>query len=87
MSEQCGKLRGTVQATGALAGRMSGKGALAGAVAIPQASGGASTWGQLREEPFETIGENLGVTGGALRAIVPPATERLTNTEIEELLK
>ncbi len=87
MSEQCGKLRGTVQATGALAGRMSGKGALAGAVAIPQASGGATTWGQQREKPFETIGENLGVTGGALRAIVPPATERLTNTEIEELLK
>lgn len=36
MSEQCGKLRGTIQATGALAGRMFGKGALAGAVAIPQ---------------------------------------------------
>lgn len=87
MSEQCGKLRGTIQTTGALAGRMSGKGALAGAVAIPQTSGGASTWKQLREKPFETIGENLGVAGGVLRAIVPPATERLTNTEIEELLK
>ena len=87
MSEQCGKLRGAIQATGALSGSVSGKGTLAGAMAIPQTSGGASTWGQLREKPFETIGENLGVTGGALRAIVPPATERLTNSEIEELLK
>lgn len=87
MSKQCGKLQGTIQATGALAGRMSGRGALTGAVAIPQTSSGASTWGQLREKPFETIGENLGVTGGALRAIVPPAMERLANSEIEELLK
>lgn len=36
MSEQCGELRGTMQATGALAGSMSGKKILAGAVAIPQ---------------------------------------------------
>lgn len=36
MSEQCGKLRGTIQATGALSGSMSGRGALAGSVAIPQ---------------------------------------------------
>ncbi len=87
MSEQCGKLRGAIQAAGALSGSMSGRVALAGAVAIPQTSGGVSTWAQLREKPFETIGENLGVTDGALRAIVPPATERLTNSEIEELLK
>lgn len=88
MSEQCGKLRGTIQATGALAGRMFGRCALTGAVAIPQTSGGASTWSELQEKPFETIGDNLNVTGdGALRAIVPPAMERLANSEIEELLK
>lgn len=36
MSEQCGKLRGAIQDTGALSGSMSGMGALAGSVAIPQ---------------------------------------------------
>lgn len=78
MSEQRGELRGTVRVAGALAG----------AVATPQTSGGAATWSELQEKPFETIGDNLNVTGdGVLRAIVPPATERLTNTEIEELLK
>lgn len=78
MSEQRGELRGTVRAAGALAGRMT----------VPRSVGGAATWSELQEKPFETIGDNLNVTGdGALRAIVPPATERLTNTEIEELLK
>lgn len=48
MSEQCGKLRGTIQANGALAGRMSGKGALAGAVAIPQVVGAL-----LYDGPYE----------------------------------
>ena len=42
MSEQCGKLRGTIQATGALAGSMSGRGTLTGAVAIPQVVGGGN---------------------------------------------
>lgn len=48
MSGQCGKLRGTIQATGAPAGRMSGKGALAGAVAIPQVVGAL-----LYDGPYE----------------------------------
>lgn len=49
--------------------------------------GGATEWSELRNKPFETIGDNLGVTPDqALYAKVPIA-ESLTNSEIEELLK
>lgn len=49
--------------------------------------GGATEWSELLNKPFETIGDNLGVTPDrALYAKVPIA-ENLTNSEIEELLK
>ena len=49
--------------------------------------GGATEWSELLNKPFETIGDNLGVTPDqALYAKVPIA-ESLTNSEIEELLK
>lgn len=76
MSEQCGKLRGTIQTTGALAGRMSGKGALAGAVAIPQVVGGASSWDTLPGKPFDTIGAGLKVVGRALEVDTTNAVEQ-----------
>lgn len=48
---------------------------------------GITGWGDLKNKPFETIGDNLGVTPDqALYAKVPIA-ESLTNSEIEELLK
>lgn len=71
------ELKGTRQPSGELVGR----------VVIPRGTGGATEWGELLNKPFETIGDNLGVTTDqALYAKVPIA-ESLTNSEIEELLK
>lgn len=73
MSEQCGKLRGTIQATGALSG----------SVAIPQVVGGASSWDTLPGKPFDTIGAGLKVVGRALEvdttnAVEPDNTKPIT---------
>lgn len=71
------ELKGTRQPSGELVGR----------VVIPRSTGGATEWSELLNKPFETIGDNLGVTPDqALYAKVPIA-ESLTNSEIEELLK
>lgn len=70
------ELKGTRQPSGELVGR----------VVIPSSTGGATEWSELLNKPFETIGDNLGVTPDqALYAKVP--VESLTNLEIEELLK
>lgn len=70
------ELKGTRQPFGELVGR----------VVIPSSTGGATEWSELLNKPFETIGDNLGVTPDqALYAKVP--VESLTNLEIEELLK
>lgn len=70
------ELKGTRQPSGELVGR----------VVIPSSTGGATEWSELLNKPFETIGDNLGVTPDqALYVKVP--VERLTNLEIEELLK
>lgn len=70
------ELKGTRQPSGELVGR----------VVIPSSTGGATEWSELLNKPFETIGDNLGVTPEqALYAKVP--VESLTNLEIEELLK
>jgi hypothetical protein len=70
------ELKGTQQPSGELVGR----------VVIPSSTGGATEWSELLNKPFETIGDNLGVTPDqALYAKVP--VESLTNLEIEELLK
>ena len=66
MSEQCGKLRGTIQAIGALAG----------AVAIPQVVGGASSWDTLPGKPFDTIGAGLKVVDRALEVDTTNAVEQ-----------
>lgn len=58
-----------------------------GNVVPGKAQGSATEWSELLNKPFETIGDNLGVTPNrALYAKVPIA-ESLTNSEIEELLK
>ena len=58
-----------------------------GNVVPGKAQGSATEWSELLNKPFETIGDNLGVTPNrALYAKVPIA-EPLTNSEIEELLK
>lgn len=70
------ELKGTRQPSGELVGR----------AVIPSSTGGATEWSELLNKPFETIGDNLGVTPEqALYAKVP--VESLTNLEIEELLK
>lgn len=49
--------------------------------------GGATEWSELLNKPFETIGDNLGVTPDQVLYAKVPIAESLTNSEIEELLK
>nr|DAI76867.1 MAG TPA: hypothetical protein [Caudoviricetes sp.] len=71
------ELKGTRQPSGELVGR----------VVIPSSTGGATEWGELLNKPFETIGDNLGVTPDQSLYAKVPIAESLTNSEIEELLK
>lgn len=71
------ELKGTRQPSGELVGR----------VVIPRSTGGATEWSELLNKPFETIGDNLGVTPDQVLYAKVPIAESLTNSEIEELLK
>ena len=49
--------------------------------------GGTAEWTQIRNKPFEAIGDNLDVTPDNYLYAIVPDMEKLTNSEIEEMLK
>lgn len=43
---------------------------------IVNGGGGASSWGDIQDKPFEAIGQNLTVVGGALSVITTDVAEQ-----------
>nr|DAE33629.1 MAG TPA: hypothetical protein [Caudoviricetes sp.] len=70
------ELRATLRPAAGLSGAVRDTASLAGKVAMPTSVGGAGSWDELADKPFDTVGAGLKVTDRALEVDIASKVEQ-----------